>query len=266
MISRVLPRLLGGATAGAIIARVFRALVDGGRHQDALGYLIGQMRAGLASREEDLSRAIAERVSEHGGRLVGWAIGASVARRVLSAVNQELDKIGPDGSELRMSFELWIRSEIDRLESDPARAAEIGAAIRRVISHETVQAWLWDAWRRLRSAIQADAAEPRGRTIRFLEGALADFGRNLVNDPIARLRLENAAHAAIGAVLPSAREQLAKFIAAVVAGWDTATLTERLELHVGKDLQYVRINGTLVGFLIGGLVYVILNRIFGYSI
>lgn len=266
IIARVLPRLFGGEAAGTVIARAMRALVDGGRHQEALSYLIEQIRNGLASNEENLRRTIAEKVSEHGGRLVGWAIGANVARRVLSAVNQELDKMGPAGSELRSSFEIWIRNEIDRLEHDPTRVAEIRATIRRVMSHEAVQSWLWDVWRRLRSSIEKDAAEPSGRSIRFLESILADVGRSLVEDPTQRARLEGAAHAAIGAVLPSAREELAKFIAAVVAGWDTATITNRIELHVGKDLQYVRINGTLVGFLIGGVVYLILNRIFGYSI
>lgn len=266
MISRVLPRLFGGTAAGAIIVRILRALVEGGRHQQALDYLIDQVQNELAANEENLRRAIVERVSEHGGRLVGWAIGANVARRVLGAVNQELDKIGPAGSELRTSFEIWIRDEIDRLENDPSRAAEMGAALRRVMSHESVQIWFWDVWRRLRSMVETDAAQPRGRTVRFLEDALADIGRTLTHDPIARLRLETAAQAAIGTVLPYAREELAKFIATVVAAWDTATITDRLELHVGKDLQYVRINGTLVGFLVGGGVHLVLNWLFGYSL
>ena len=54
---------------------------------------------------------------------------------------------------------------------------------------------------------------------------------------------------------PRRRQRLSDFIAQVVAGWDTATIVERLELRVGKDLQYVRVNGTLVGFLVGGLLY-----------
>jgi uncharacterized membrane-anchored protein YjiN (DUF445 family) len=266
LIARAWPRLFGGAAAGAVIARVLRALMEGQRHQEAFSYLIGQIRSTLASNEESLRRAIAEKVSEHGGRLVGWAIGANIARRVLSAVNQELDQMGPEGSELRASFEAWVRSKIDRLEHDNTRAAEIGVAIRRVMSHDAVRSWLRDVWRRLRLSMESDAAAPNGRTVRFLEGALVDIGRSLGEDPVARARLEGAAQAAIGAVLPLAREELANFIAAVVARWDTATITDRLELSVGKDLQYVRINGTLVGFLIGGAVYLILDRIFGYSI
>ena len=52
-------------------------------------------------------------------------------------------------------------------------------------------------------------------------------------------------------------------IAGVIASWDTATLTDRLELRVGRDLQYVRMNGTLVGFLVGGAAYAVLLAVFG---
>ena len=59
----------------------------------------------------------------------------------------------------------------------------------------------------------------------------------------------------------SAQDTLADFIARVVAGWDTATITDRLELRVGKDLQYVRINGTLVGFLAGGGLFLLTSAL-----
>ena len=66
-------------------------------------------------------------------------------------------------------------------------------------------------------------------------------------------------------LLPAAQAQLADFIAQVVASWDSATVTEKLELRVGKDLQYVRVNGTLVGFLVGGVLYAVLRAVFGHA-
>jgi uncharacterized membrane-anchored protein YjiN (DUF445 family) len=82
-------------------------------------------------------------------------------------------------------------------------------------------------------------------------------------DDNARAKLQQAAEGIAIGLLPSARAQMSDFIAQVVAGWDTATITDRLELRVGKDLQYVRVNGTLVGFLIGGLVWAALEVMFG---
>jgi uncharacterized membrane-anchored protein YjiN (DUF445 family) len=264
LIGRIAPRILGGPGAGQVVARALHSLVEGGRHQEVFGFILAQLRTLLANREEAIRIAIEERVREQGGRLVGWALGASIARRVLATVNGELDKMSPDGSELRAAFDEWVRREIARLEEDPARAAELGLAIRRVVAHDTVQAWLWDVWTRLRLALEADAARPTGRTVAILEGALGNLGAMLESDPGARERVYAWAQAAVAGLLPSAQERLADFIAQVVANWDTATIVERLELRVGKDLQYVRVNGTLVGFLVGGLLYWALRAVFGH--
>jgi uncharacterized membrane-anchored protein YjiN (DUF445 family) len=122
---------------------------------------------------------------------------------------------------------------------------------------------MWDVWARLRMALEVDAARPNGRTVAFCEGALANLGAMLESDPVARDRVQNAAARLVGTLLPSAQVGLADFIAKVVGGWDAATLTDRLELRVGKDLQFVRVNGTLVGFLLGAVLYAVLRVGFG---
>jgi uncharacterized membrane-anchored protein YjiN (DUF445 family) len=261
--SRLLPRIMGGPGAGQVMARALHGMVEGGRHQEAFGFILQQVRSLLAGREEALRAAIEERVREQGGRLVGWALGASIARRVLATVNAELDKMSPDGSDLRSAFDEWVRREIVKMEQDPARAADMGAAIRRVVAHDTVQAWLWDVWARLRIALEADAGRPNSRTVAFCEGALANLGALLETDPDSRARVQTAGERIITGLLPSAQTRLADFIAQAVGNWDAATITDRLELRVGKDLQFVRVNGTLVGFLLGGLIYAVLRAGFG---
>ena len=265
LVARIVPRILGGPGAGRVAARALHSLVEGGRHQEVFGFVLGQLRTLLAAKEDTLRVAIEERVREQGGRLVGWALGASVARRVLATVNAELDKMSPDGSELRSAFDEWVRREITRLEEDPARAAELGMAIRRLVAHETVQAWLWDVWARLRMALEADAGRPNGRTVATIEGALGNLGAILEADPAARARVHAAAQTVVASLLPSAQVRVAEFIGQVVANWDAGTIVRRLELSVGKDLQYVRVNGTLVGFLVGGLLYWALRATFGHA-
>jgi uncharacterized membrane-anchored protein YjiN (DUF445 family) len=171
--------------------------------------------------------------------------------------------MGPDGSELREAFDEWVRREIRRIEEDPGRSAELAAAIRGVVAHETVQAWLWDIWARLRVSLEADAAKPGGRTMVYLEGALANLGAMLEADDAARARVNAAAEGVVRTLLPSAQDRLSAFIAQVVASWDAVTITEKLELRVGKDLQFVRVNGTLVGFVVGGALYAVLRAVFG---
>ena len=262
VLARVVPRIVGGPAAGRVVARALHNLVDGGRHQEVFGFILGQLKTVLAGREDALRHAIEERVREQGGRLVGWALGASIARRVLVQINAELDKIEPDGSELRAAFDEWIRREIDRMETDPDRAAEVGAALRQVVAHETIQAWMWDIWARIRIGLEADIAKPNGRVVAYVEDTLGNLGAILEADPIARLRLQSAAEGIIRTLLPTAQIRIAEFIGQVVANWDTETIVDRLELRIGKDLQYIRMNGTIVGFLIGGLLYAVLDTVF----
>ena len=88
------------------------------------------------------------------------------------------------------------------------------------------------------------------------------LGRWLEEDDARRATINRRLRLlALRAILPR-RAEIGGYIAAVVDNWDTATLVNRLELQVGKDLQYIRINGTLVGGLVG-LVIFTLSRAFG---
>ncbi|MFC7736895.1 DUF445 domain-containing protein [Roseomonas sp. GCM10028921] len=263
LLLRLLPRMVSGPAAARLVARTLRLLVQGGRHQEVFGLALSQLKALVAAKEESLKGAIAQRVRAEGGALVGWVAGAAVARRVLTALNAELEKMEPGDSELRAAFEAWVETEIDRLESDPARAEAVAAALRSAIAHPAVSAWLMEAWSRLRAALEADAARPEGRTVALINGLLANLGSMLESDPAARARLERGIEAALIAVLPAAQGRIAGFIAEVVAGWDTATVVDKIELRVGRDLQYVRMNGTVVGALAGGAIFAVLHAIFG---
>ncbi|HUW80389.1 MAG TPA: DUF445 domain-containing protein [Acidocella sp.] len=254
LLARLLPRLIGGKAAGVIVARALAGLVEGGRHQEVFSFILSQLKETLEAREEVLKEAIKERVREQGGRLMGWAIGATVAKRVLTAVNGELERVSPDSSEMRDAFDEWVRREISLLESDPARAAELGRAMQGVLAHDTVKAWAWDVWARLRRALEADAMRPHGRSVAVIEAALASLGEVLAKDEAARARVRAAVETLVLSLLPQAQAEGAKFIGRVVGTWDTATITDKLELRVGKDLQYIRVNGTLVGFLLGAAI------------
>ncbi|HYP63205.1 MAG TPA: DUF445 domain-containing protein [Acidocella sp.] len=254
LLARLLPRLIGGRAAGVVVARALAGLVAGGRHQEVFSFILAQLKETLAAREEVLTAAIKERVSQHGGKLVGWAVGASIAKRVLAAVNQELEHVSPDSSEMREAFDEWVHHEIDRLETDPERATELGRALQGVLAHDTVKAWAWDVWARMRRALELDATNPHGRSVAVIEGALASLAENLEQDPAAKARVNRAMEALVLRALPAAQAEGAEFIGRVVGAWDAATITEKLELRVGKDLQYIRVNGTLVGFFLGAAI------------
>ncbi|MFC7552504.1 DUF445 domain-containing protein [Pseudoroseomonas wenyumeiae] len=265
LLLRLLPRIASGPAAARMLARLLRTLMAGGQHQEVFGLAVTQIRVVLAAKEESLRDAIQNRVRAEGGALVGWLAGAAVARRVLSSINQELEKIEPDDSELRAAFEAWLLAEIERLENDPERAATIGRALREAMAHPTVNAWLMDVWDRLKAALAADAGRKDGRTVVLLSGLMGNLGALLEQDEGARARVNGAVERMLRGLLPQAQDRLSGFIAQVVGNWDTATVVDKIELRVGRDLQFVRVNGTLVGFLAGGALYALLRAIFGHG-
>lgn len=260
---RLLPRIVSGPAGARLVARVLRAFVASGRHQEVFGLAIGQLKVLLTAREDALRAVIEARIRAEGGAVIGWLAGATVARRILAAINAELGKVEPEDSDLRAAFAEWLGHEIERLETDPERAAAIGRVLREALSHPSVAVWLMDVWGRLRAAMIADAARPDGRTVALLSGVFANAGTLLAEDPAARERLNRGVEGVLMTLLPSGQAQLSDFIASVVGNWDAAAAAEKIELRVGADLQYVRINGTLVGFLAGGALFAVLSAVFG---
>ena len=263
MLVRLVPRMMSNGQLAPVVARALRALVDGDRHQEVLSFLLDQIKLLLKSREAHLHQLIEDRVREQGGRLVGWAIGGSVATRVLSAINAELDRTDPRDSDLREAVTAWIRHEIDLIETDPERGRDLGETLRGLFTHESLKLWAADVWMRARGAIDADLRRDEGWVRRLLADAVARAARTIETDATVRAGIDRAAAALARQALPGLRRHLSGFIAQVVAGWDTRLLVDKVELRVGRDLQFVRINGTLVGFLVGGLLYLALRLLFG---
>ncbi|KFL90339.1 DUF445 domain-containing protein [Acetobacter malorum] len=264
-IGKIFPRLLGNSNLAPIVARALRSLVDDDRHQEVLSFLLSQIKDGLQAREGALRDMIEERVREQGGRLLGWAIGGSIATRVLMAASKELERVDPQNSTLREGFTTWVRSQIDRIETDPERGSDISQAIMGVLSHESVVSWWADIWQRFRRLVEADVEDPDGRIASLVEEGLTHITAQLREDPVMRQRIMASVDKATIKALPFVRERMADFIARVVAGWDAVQIAEKLELRVGKDLQYVRFNGTLVGFGVGALLFAVLRLLFGLN-
>ena len=101
----------------------------------------------------------------------------------------------------------------------------------------------------------ADLAAPEPTIPRAFAAATRSLGQNLAADTAMRERIDRAIDMAIE-IIPW-RGKLAQFISDVVRQWDTRSFTERLELAVGRDLQYIRVTGTLVGRLVGCLLYLL---------
>lgn len=264
LIGRLAPRI-GAGLAPRLLARGLAALVDGGRHQAMLDFLLATLRDLMREKEDALKTEITDRVKDQVGSLAGWAVGPFVARRALSAAYAELERMGLSDSDLRAAFDAWVRREISRINEDPARAAEIGGAVRTWLSNDMVRQWSADVWARLRDGLAFDAAREQGRVAEVAATAVANLGRMLQQDPATAARLNEAVSRALAALIPELRGRIEETVQRVAGTWSGTELATRIELTVGRDLQWVRINGTIVGALVGALLWAVLTLIFGHA-
>jgi len=111
-------------------------------------------------------------------------------------------------------------------------------------------------WEEIERGLESDPQARAETTARTLEVALHNFGRWLEQDPDRQRRFNRWIRLLMLRILLPRRAEIGAYVTQVVQNWDAATLVNRLELQVGKDLQYIRINGTLVGGLVGLLIFI----------
>ena len=170
-----------------------------------------------------------------------------IAAKVINGLTETLKEMRDPDHPWREQANALIENLIDDLAHDPEMRAQ-GEALKQEILANPVFAEQAQALREeLETALRDDLPRHAEAIVSWLAASASALGRWLEEDVARRTRINRRLRLlALRTVLPR-RAEIGAYIAAVVDNWDTATLVNRLELQVGKDLQYIRINGTLVG-------------------
>jgi len=182
------------------------------------------------------------------------AVNRQVAASIIEGATELLEGLRQPDSETRRQFRAALAKLIDDLLNTPEQRDRLNAVKERFLEDPGVRNWTAAVWQQVSAAILADAIAADSRTRAALEAAIGSIGRALATDP--------AMQAHLGAVLEAAatqliawRAEIGGFIAEVVGAWDTRTVSDRVELMIGSDLQYIRMNGTIVGAGVGCLLF-----------
>lgn len=239
------------APAAPVLARLLDSLWRDGRGERLIERAIDLAAAYLAERGEDIETQVARQAPAWLPRWVDRAIASRLAKGLLQAMQDMRDPEHPWRAKLRESIEDYIR----RLAEEPVLQAEVEGWKQRLMDDPSVRAQAADLWAAFEASFSATlAAEPRAVAER-LERTLVALGVWLAEDAGAQRRLNDGAQLLVRRVIAPRRHEIGLFVAQVVASWDARSLTDKLELQVGKDLQYIRVNGTIVGGLVGLAIY-----------
>ena len=205
---------------------------------------------------------IVKHVAQKSWRWIPKWVDDMIAAKVINGLTETLREMRDPDHPWREQANALVEKLIDDLAHDPEMRAQ-GEALKQEILANPVFAEQAQALREgLESALMDDLPRHREAIVQWLVASASALGRWLEEDAPRRARINRRLRLlALRTVLPR-RAEIGGYVAAVVDNWDTTTLVNRLELQVGKDLQYIRINGTLVGGLVGLLIFT-LSRAFG---
>jgi uncharacterized membrane-anchored protein YjiN (DUF445 family) len=243
-----LTRALDAAELAPLAGRALRVVIAGGHHAELFDIIVSGADRYLADHYAEL-RDLFEGESP---RWVPDAVYRRVFDRLHDRLRQRLAAMTADPQdETRRQFEEWLAALPDRLETSP-ELRERGERIKRdVLASAALRDWSSSLWQQAKDELRTQAADPGSELRRRLAGALVTAGSRLGSDDRLRGGLERAVESGARALADQFRDELAGLVTGTIELWDAAETSSQLELLLGPDLQYIRINGSVVGAGVG---------------
>jgi uncharacterized membrane-anchored protein YjiN (DUF445 family) len=253
-VAAIVDRKLHQTPAAPVLARVLELVVEGDRHQEVLSAAL-RLLARFLQENRVVFRA------QLGDASPAWVpdwVDDRVFDRVFAGLQAFLEEVGTDPRhELRRSYDARLRVYIHALRTDPDTAARIEELKKELLEHPAVRTWSGSLWTNAKNAVLTAAADPDSELRTRIAGMIAQLAESLQTDPTLRELVQRHSHSIAGYLVERFSGDLADLVSSTVARWDTEETSRRIELQVGKDLQWIRVNGTVVGGLAGLVIYTV---------
>lgn len=234
-----------------LLGELLGILRAGGQHQRVFDHVID-----LAADALDHNRPyIRQKIHDSSPRWLPRSIDEKFFERLLEELNNILNEMREEDSEWRGRFEIATQNLIDKLKTSPEYEARLAGMVRDTLAQEEFRAYLTQLWHDIRERLTRDAGAEDSKAVIRLEQALTALARALEQDRAVSVKLNRWLRAFATETIVHRRGEIAQLVQRVIGKWDADTIARKVELHVGKDLQYIRINGTLVGGLVGLLLH-----------
>jgi uncharacterized membrane-anchored protein YjiN (DUF445 family) len=237
-----------------LLGKVLTVMTEGDRHQELLDEVIG-----VAARVvNENSEIIRERIERETPWWIPNAVDEKIFKRVLGGIQRLLTELSADRNHvLRGRFDESLHGFIDRLNTSPEFAAKVDVWKEEFLDNEAAKRFSASLWQDGKAALARYASNPESKAPGVVENALTSFGQKAMEDAELLAKMDEFAVDVAVFLLARYQDEVAELIASTVAGWDPQLTSKRVELAIGRDLQFIRINGTIVGGLAGMLIYLI---------
>ena len=238
-----------------LVGRLLATAMDEGRHRPMINATILWVGRTLDANESLFRQMIHDRA----GSILRWTgLDETLSTKILDGIFRLLGDMAEDRNHpLRVKAEEGLASLAQRLQSDPELQAKVASYRDAALANPAVADWLDGLWQNARAAMLRAARDPQAVAAGKFGEAMRQMGTRLQEDVRVRVAVNRFARRATAAFVASYGDGIVTLVSETVRGWDARTVTGRLENAVGRDLQYIRINGTLVGGLVGVVIHII---------
>ncbi len=235
-----------------ILAKGLALLTVDDRHQQLLDRLIhGLLR--LVAENEELIR---EKIREESPWWVPRMVDDRIHQKVLGGIERTLIEVGEDPDHaLRHQFDQLLADWMVQLQESPEVIARAEAIKQQVLDPETSGRLAASLWEELKQVLGRQSAESEDNMPGAVARGLSALASAALQDEALLEKIDGWVIGAVLGVVEQHRGEVGQLIAQTVSSWDPEETSRRIELLVGRDLQFIRINGTLVGGLVGLLIY-----------
>jgi uncharacterized membrane-anchored protein YjiN (DUF445 family) len=258
---------LGGIVKGAISTRLRKmevapllghalaSAINDERHVPMLEAAIRWTARALDANEQ-LIRGMVKKKANWVLKLAG--LDAKLADAVIDGLKKLTAEMSTDPAHpVRQKVEEALAQLANDLQTRPETRERAETIKEQLLDNQSVSLWLDTLWQKGREAIIRAARNPNAVLAGKLGEVLKSMGSTLESDRRIRSAINQFARRAVVGMAASYGSSIVKLVSETVRGWDARTVTARLEGAVGRDLQYIRINGTIVGGLVGLVLHVV---------
>lgn len=238
-----------------LLGQALQAALAEGRHQPLLDAMVK-----WGSKTLELNdHLIHQMVHDNSNAIVRFTgLDESISNRIVAGLSKLLSEMAVDETHpLRIRVEEGLAKMALDLQHDAEVKAKVAKVRDELLENKAVKRWLDGLWEQGRGALLKAARNPDTMLAGRIGELVTQFGAMLGEDAHIKRTLNRYARRAVVGVVDSYGETALKLVSDTIRGWDAKTITDRLENAVGDDLQFIRINGTLVGGLVGVLIHTV---------
>jgi uncharacterized membrane-anchored protein YjiN (DUF445 family) len=238
-----------------LAAATFRAFVQDGRHQGLLDDLLRAIHKTLT--EPETVAVIRAKIRDELPTLLKlYRADKFLVNRIVASATAFFEEVRADPKHpFRGEFDRMVLTFVDRLSNDPGYADRIDSLKRDLLARPELGDLARNIWSNARSFIDRSAAGESNVLQHHLANVFMEAGGALAADPEMRAEINQGVVVVLRSFIADQKSGVSSFIADQVKAWDMGQLITLIEINIGKDLQYIRFNGSLIGGLAGLALY-----------